>query len=190
MKTMALLYPGCVEFEIMLACEILNDKFRVDVITPYGLNHIGSNGMTIQASGGFESVEPQDYKVILIPGGNPEKLIGNELLNQILKKAYSKGVILAAICAGPILLDQAELLTGLRIAHGYEADQIETLIPNGFFKGVELTSEALIEDDQIITAKPDAFIDFSVAIAHRAGVVKTEKKEFWQKYYRGQIEAS
>lgn len=40
MKTMALLYPGCIEFEIQLACEILNRKSPVNVVTPDGSSAI------------------------------------------------------------------------------------------------------------------------------------------------------
>lgn len=100
MKTMAIFYSGCIEFEIMLACEMLNSKYPVESITPDGADHIGSNGMIFKSSGSFESVIPSQYKIVLIPGGDPEILIGNTKLNQIIQQSHSNGSITGAICAG------------------------------------------------------------------------------------------
>ncbi len=186
MKTMVIFYPGCIEFEVMLACEILNSKYPVEIFTPDGADHIGSSGMTFRAKASFDSVKPNEYKIVLIPGGNPESVIGNKILNQILQEANQNKAILAAICAGPILLDQAGLLKGHKIAHGYEEDQLEVLIPNGFFKDVELTDDAIHVQDRIVTATPGSFIEFAVEVARLAEVIPEEKVSFWKKYYRGE----
>jgi len=185
MKTLALLYPGCIEFEILLACELLNGKFPVEVITPDGLDHVGSNGMIFKSSGSLTSVRADDYKIVLIPGGEPKILIGNETLNKFLRAAHSKGAIIGAICAGPIALAQAGLLEGRRIAHGYQESQFEFLRNNGFFVNTEFTDESVIVDDRIVTARPECFIDFAVEVAQLANVITIEKAASLKKYYRG-----
>ena len=58
MKTMALFYPGCIEFEIMLACELLNSKYPVEIVTPDGHDHVGSNGMKFKATHSLASIVP------------------------------------------------------------------------------------------------------------------------------------
>lgn len=35
-KTLAIFYPGCIEFETMLTCEIINKDLPVEVATPGG----------------------------------------------------------------------------------------------------------------------------------------------------------
>lgn len=100
MKTLALFYPGCIEFEVMLACEILNSKFPVDIITPDGADHFGSNGMTFRASGSIKSADPSTYKIALVPGGDPSILIGNDELSQLLPSLHVHGAIIGAICRG------------------------------------------------------------------------------------------
>jgi 4-methyl-5(b-hydroxyethyl)-thiazole monophosphate biosynthesis len=185
MKTMALFYPGCIEFEVMLACEILNPRFPVEVVTPDGKDHIGSNGITLKAVTSIHELDKTHYKVALIPGGNPDVLIGNAILSQRLRELHENGAILAAICAGPVLLEQAGLLAGQRIAHGYKGSQLTFLNDNGFFKNTILTDEAVVVENNIITARPDSFIDFAVDIAVLAGVFPASKAEFWKHYYRG-----
>lgn len=187
MKTLAIFYPGCIEFEVMLACQILNKEFPLDVATPDGQDHIGSNGMTIKADLSFESIDPNKYKVVLIPGGDPGILIGNQKLNQILQQAYANKSILGAICAGPITLDQAGLLKNRRVAHGYKGSQLKWVIENGFFKDVTLTDEPFIVDGNIVTAKPDSFTDFAIEVGALAGSIPVDKKNFWRNYYRGSV---
>src|SRR5690348_12311455 len=126
-KTFALFYPGCIEFEIMLACEILNRKFPVDVVTLDGSDHVGSNGMTFKAAMSFDDVDPSEYVAALVPGGDPGVLIGNQKLNVLLQEMSKAGAVLGAVCAGPVLLEQAGLLRGHRVAHGYAGPQLEFL---------------------------------------------------------------
>jgi 4-methyl-5(b-hydroxyethyl)-thiazole monophosphate biosynthesis len=185
MKSLAILYPGCIEFEIMLACEILNKNFPVDVATPDGSDHKGSNGMKLKSNMSFEEVDPFKYKVILCPGGAPASVIGNQKLNQILQDGYKNKSILAAICAGPVMLEQAGLLNGRKIAHGYAGPQKDWLMSNGYFKSTTLTDEQCIVDGNIVTARPDAFIDFAVEVAILAGCVTSDKGENLKNYYRG-----
>ena len=185
MNTLAIFYPGCIGFEIFLACEILNKKFPVKVATPDGSGHLDSNGMTVRADFSFQELNPDEYKIVLIPGGDPGILIGNKHISEILQACHKNNSIISAICAGPLVLEQAGLLKNRKIAHGYKASQIDFLNKNGFFKNTILTDEAFIIDDNIVTAKPDAFIDFAVETGILVGVIASEKKEFWKEYYRG-----
>jgi 4-methyl-5(b-hydroxyethyl)-thiazole monophosphate biosynthesis len=185
MKTMVLFYPGCIEFEVMLAAEILNRKYPIEIKTTDGKDHVGSNGMLFKSSGAIDSIDVQSYKVALIPGGDPGVLIENSALNGKLKKLYSHGAILGAICAGPVLLERAGLLKKRRIAHGYKGPQLKFLNENGFFKDTILTDEAVIAENRIVTARPDSFIDFAVAIARMAEVIPEDRVDFWRSYYRG-----
>jgi 4-methyl-5(b-hydroxyethyl)-thiazole monophosphate biosynthesis len=185
MKTLAIFYPGCVEFEVLLACEILNKDFPVEIATPDGKDHLGSNGMVFKASKSFESVIPSEYKAILVPGGDPGSVIGNQRLSQIIKECYLNNSVLGAICAGPIVLEQAGILKNQRIAHGYKGRQLQFIQENGFFNETQLTNEPFIVGDRIVTARADSFIDFAVEVARLVGSVSDSRAAIWKNYYKG-----
>ena len=95
------------------------------------------------------------------------------------------GAILGAICAGPILLEQAGLLSNRRIAHGYKGAQLQWLLDQGHFKNTVLTDEATIIEENIVTARPDSFVDFAVEVAALSNAIESTKKSFWKEYYKG-----
>ena len=185
MKTLVLLYPGCIAFEVLLACELLNSKFPVEIVTLDGNDHVASNGMIIKSSKALSGASPADYKVALFPGGDPEAVIGNTQLNQFIQSLNSNQSILAAICAGPVILDQAGVLAHKKIAHGYKGTQLEWLIEKGFFKNVSMTDHLTVTEGNIVTARPEAFIDFAVQVAVLCCSIENAKVQFWKDYYKG-----
>src|SRR5206468_3943199 len=48
-KTLVVLYPGCISYEVQLAAELLHPHMPVEVATPDGADHAGSNGMRVRA---------------------------------------------------------------------------------------------------------------------------------------------
>ncbi len=123
LNTIALLYPNCIEYEIMLALEFMNKKFAVKVATPSGNEHRGSSGIRIQADMKFENIDVSMVKCILVPGGDPYDIIEDEALQPVMKQllhsANSRGVLIGAICAGPAILGKYEILKGKKFTHGY-----------------------------------------------------------------------
>jgi putative intracellular protease/amidase len=185
LKTLALLYPGCIEFEILLAAQFLHKKFPVQVITPDGTDHVGANGMTIRAHGSPENVDTAEIRAVLLPGGDPASLVGNCRLNRLLQDLHSRGAILGAICAGPLLLDQAGLLSGKRIAHGYDEPRLNFLAERGFFQNVDLSGDPLVVEGNIVTARPEAFAAFAVEMGVLAGAIPAERREPLMGIYGG-----
>jgi len=185
-NTLIILYPGCIEFEIMLAAELMNRKFPVKCATPDGKPHIGSNGIKIIPDYSFNEINVELLRTILIPGGDPGSLLGNCDIDEILKMANSKKVVLGAICAGPFLLEKAGLMDSKRMAHGYGQSQLTFLKNKGYFKHSILTDDMLVIEENIVTAKPNAFIDFAVTVALCSGAIQSlDEAEQLKKYYKG-----
>lgn len=188
--TLAVLYPGCISFEIMLAMELLNDTFPVQVATPEGKMHHATNGLHITAQHSFATAPASEAQVILVPGGDPGKVVENpthsQALSQLLQTALEHKAWIGAICAGPLLLAQAHLLKGKRFTHGYQDLHPEFLAP--FWEGAHFEDAPLVVDGQIITAQPQAHIDFATEIARLSGVFKeVERAQSLNAYYKGQI---
>ena len=127
----------------------------------------------------------ENCRAVLVPGGNPRSLVQNREIDRILIDANKAGLLIGGICAGPSVLAKAGILVGRRIAHGYGNEQLEFL--KEIFKGVTLTEELFVVDGNIITAKPEAHIDFAVEIGCRLDVVDASKSGRLKEYYRGTL---
>ena len=100
-----------------------------------------------------------DFDALILPGGvgNPDHLRTNEDAIGLIREFDSAGKPVAAICHGPWLLVEADLLRG-RKATGWKS--IRTDLRNA---GAEVVDEEVVVDGNIITSrKPDdvpAFTD-------------------------------
>lgn len=74
----------------------------------------GANGIMIQAECALDSINPQSLDAIALPGGfdGMNNLKNNAKILSIIKELHSQGKIVAAICASPIVLNEAGVLEG------------------------------------------------------------------------------
>ncbi len=182
-SVVAILYPGCIFFEIALAIELLAEKYQIILATPDGADHYASNGSVIRATTSYQKIELSNCRAVIVPGGNPGSIKDNKAIDEVIQAANNKGLWLAAICGGPLILAKANILKGKRIAHGYDPKQLEFL--KSYFEGVHLADEKFVCDGNIVTAKPDAHIDFAVELACRLDIVDASKATRTKDYYRG-----
>jgi transcriptional regulator GlxA family with amidase domain len=182
-RIVVILYPNCIFFEIALAVELLAKQYHIDYITPDGQEHLASNGLIIQPQSSYADVDLSNCRAILIPGGDPESIKDNKKIDEIIVSANQQEIYLAAICAGTSILAKAGVLKGKKIAHGYEKKQLEFL--KDIFAGVTLADEKFVSDKNIITAKPEAHIDFAVELACRLNTVDAARANRTKDYYRG-----
>ncbi len=84
--------------------------------TTFGINEVEvttSHSITIRADEVLND-EIYNYDVVILPGGMPGavNLRDNEKVNEIVKKFYDEGKIVAAICAGPITFGKLGIVNG------------------------------------------------------------------------------
>ncbi|MGE3760588.1 MAG: DJ-1/PfpI family protein, partial [Pseudobdellovibrionaceae bacterium] len=182
-SVVAILYPGCIFFELALALELLAEKYQIVFATPDGSDHHASNGSILRATTSYKQVDLSNCRAVLVPGGDPGSIKDNKEIDEVIQSANEKGLWLAAICAGPSVLAKAKILKGKKIAHGYGPKQLEFL--KSYFEGVHLTDEKFMCNGNVITAKPDAHIDFAVEIACRLDAADASKANRTKDYYRG-----
>ena len=106
-------------------------------------------------------VDPDDYDALLLPGGvgNPDQLRMNERAIGVIREFAAAGKPVAAICHGPWLLVEADLLRGKR-ATAWQS--IRTDLRNA---GANVVDEQAVTDGNIITSrKPDDVPAFTEAL--------------------------
>ena len=75
--------------------------------------YIGKQGVPITSEISPKEVNVNEYDGVIIPGGRaPDKMRINKDLVNIVKEAYNEGKVIAAICHGPQMLIEADVLRG------------------------------------------------------------------------------
>lgn len=105
-------------------------------------------GLKVKADYFGKDVDFNDYEFVVIPGGPyVAKVIEKDVhIKELVKLFNAQDKMVAAICAGPRFLGQADLLNG-RSYTAYRGSEID--MP----KGIYLPSYKAIRDHNIVTAR-------------------------------------
>ncbi len=109
----------------------------------------------------LEKVDTDDYDALVLPGGtcNPDKLRQEDRAVEIVAEFMEDDKIVAAICHGPWLLAEADVIDGLRLT---SYPSIRTDLENA---GGDVVDEEVVVDGNLITSrKPDDLPAFNKAI--------------------------
>jgi protease I len=118
-------------------------------------------GKTIRPDLTIEDARARDFDALILPGGvrNPDSLRTNSAAVAIIRDFDLAGKPVAAICHGPWLLVEADILRG-RTATSWPS--IRTDLRNA---GANVIDEAVVVDGHIVTSRnPDDVEPFSEAI--------------------------
>lgn len=121
-------------------------------------------GRTIRPDRLIGEVAAEEYDALLIPGGlrNPDALRLDRAAVALVRAFVAAGKPVAAICHGPWLLVEADVLRGRRVT-GWPS--IRTDLANA---GGQVIDEAAVIDGNLITSRePDDVPDFTAALIGR-----------------------
>ena len=122
--------------------------YDVDVVTPDGGAFEAKHGLGLKSSMSIKDVKAGDYKLLYIPGGQaPQELRRDSNVVSFVKEFAKSGNPIAAVCHGPQLLAEADLLQGKEVAAWPEIKgEVEAA-------GAKFVDEALVVDGQFITSR-------------------------------------
>lgn len=162
MKYIIFLADGFEEVEALTVVDYLR---RVDIdIETVSINKeynvIGAHNIEVIADKKIEDIKSmKDFQGIIIPGGMPgsTNLRDDNRVIDLVKQANDEDKMVAAICAGPIVLDKAGIIQ----------DKDVTSFP-GFedkLKGANYREDIVVRDGNIITSRgPYLAADFAMEI--------------------------
>ena len=116
---------------------------------------------TIRPDLTLDEANAEDFDALILPGGlrNPDLLRTNAKAVGLIKDFAGQGKPVAAICHGPWLLVEADLLRGRRATSW---PSIRTDLRNA---GADVVDEAAVTDGNIVTSrKPDDVEEFTAAV--------------------------
>ena len=118
-------------------------------------------GKTIRPDLTIDEANPDDFDALILPGGvrNPDQLRLHGNVIALIRRFAEQGKPVAAICHGPWLLVEADLVHG-RTTTSWPS--IRTDLRNA---GAKVVDEAVVTDGNIVTSrKPDDVEAFTAAV--------------------------
>jgi protease I len=120
----------------------------------------GKKGAEIEATHAFDQVSPDDFDMLIIPGGgSPENLRIHEPAVAFTRQFVESRKPVASICHGPQLLISAKIVAGRRLSG---VNKIRDDIANA---GAIYVDEAVSVDGNLISSRvPDDLPQFNQAL--------------------------
>jgi protease I len=118
-------------------------------------------GKTIRPDLSIAEAKADDYDALLLPGGvrNPDALRTDKAAVALIKAFAQAGKPVAAICHGPWLLVEADVVRGRRVTSW---PSIRTDLRNA---GAKVVDEAAVTDGNIVTSRKPADVEaFTAAL--------------------------
>ncbi|RRQ20886.1 type 1 glutamine amidotransferase domain-containing protein [Thiohalobacter thiocyanaticus] len=119
---------------------------------------------------GTAEADPDNYDALVIPGGfGPDRLRMDRHAVDFVRHFFNSGRPVAAICHGPQLLIEADVVRGLTLTSW---PSVKTDLINA---GARWVDEAVVEDGNLISSrKPDDLDAFCAALLKRLPDAGTE----------------
>ena len=127
-------------------------------------------GYSVNVDMALNDINKEEIRSFIVPGGNIS-YISNEETITYLQDLKKKNILIAGICAGVDLLDKAGILKGIKSTHS--------------------TNEDIINNDNVITARANVYVDFAIEVAKELELFEDEEDlketiDFWKNYKRVQ----
>ncbi len=114
-KALVFLATGFEEIETVTVVDVLR-RAGVDVTIAGLVPNVteGKHGMRIIPDKSIDDVAVDDFDAVVVPGGNPgyKNLRKDPRVIAMVKTAFGSNKLVAAICAGPTVLSDADVLEG------------------------------------------------------------------------------
>ena len=143
------------DFELYVPVfRLIEAGWQVDIAAPSKGKITGeSNWYYIIANKTINEIDPDKYDLLLIPGGSPKgapaEIRKNNKARDIARSFFKKNKPVAAICHGPWLLADADLVRGRKLT-SYWGDGVPETIKKA---GGDWVDEPVVRDGNLVTSR-------------------------------------
>ena len=156
------LAQGCEELEAVTLIDLLR-RADIKVVTA-GLDGEpvrASRGVTIVPDTSLDKVMNQEFDMVVLPGGLPgaDNLNNDDRIHTLLKRMAEQGKYTCAVCAAPVVLAKAGLLSGKK------ATSYPGFLDKMGLDDVTVTGAVVEQDGKVITSRgPGTAMDFALTL--------------------------
>lgn len=155
---------GFEEIEALTVVDILRRAdIRCDMCSINGSYVKGAHDIEVKCDIVIDEIDKNEYGAVVLPGGMPgaKNLKENKKVVEIVKDFYKNNKIVAAICAAPIVLKEADIHSGHKIT-SYPGFREELMDHCTYMEDV------VVEDENIVTSRgPATAIYFGLKLVER-----------------------
>ena len=168
MKDVFLVYDKSCFYEIVILNSFMQfTNCEVVLCSLDGKPIRSMEGYSVNVDMAVSKLDKSQIRSLIIPGGNV-KNINNEEVRALFREVKAQGKLVAGICAGVDLLDEAGILCDVKSTHSTDLD--------------------IVSDKNVITARANAYVDFAVEVAKKLDLFADEADlqetiDFW-KYHK------
>lgn len=170
-KIAILTEDGFEEIELTSPREALKGAgAQVDIVSPKSDEVKSKSGddwsATYPVDVVLDNAQIDEYDALVLPGGviNPDKLRVNSKAVSFVKQFFNQGKPVAAICHGPQVLINADVIRGKRLT---SVEAISQDLKNG---GAQWEDKEVVIDDNLITSRtPEDLPAFNRTLIDRLG---------------------
>jgi len=127
---------------------LLEEGIEVDVASLKKGTITGKHGYKVQATLSVEEINPDDYDILILPGGKaPQKLRDNPKVQEITRRFMLEEKPVCAICHGPQILISAGVMKGRK------ATSYRTVSNELKEAGAEYEDKEVVVDKNLITSR-------------------------------------
>lgn len=184
-RTCALfLFDGYADWEPALLITFLNQysDFRIQTFSVSGQPIVSMGGLTIKPDQSLAEMEPVDFDLLVLPGGEAWEQGGNKEVNSFIRNASANHKTIAAICAATTRLGSLGLLDTLPHTSNtleYLKEQSPAYKGEAFYQHI-----ACVSANGIITANGAGMIEFTYEVVKALNLLDAPTLEAWKELYK------
>lgn len=172
MKALFLLYDGYVDWEIsplsyilsVTNCEVETTALQSEV------THCGQ--FTVNVTKTIDECVADEYDLFIIPGGDPEPLLEERQILNLIQEFDQKNKWIATICGASTFLGASSVLREREYSTSIEIEEFPTCFDPAYKSKADVTV-----CENLITAEGNAYVEFAVAVGKELALFEDREDE-------------
>ncbi len=181
------MFNGFADWEIAYVTPEINKNEHYELIyfSAHGGPVSSMGGLSVSTTSALSEIEPEQVDLLILPGGVAWETGKNKLIGPLVKKVFSRGIPIAAICAATTYLGQLGLLNHMKHTSN-DLAYLKEIAPE--YDGEAFYQHELaFSDKNIITANGIAPIEFAREIFKTINLFENDQLDKWYQLFKNGI---